>query len=209
MTGQNKSTAVMQRRVEAHDSLDDYPTPPWATRAICDQLIRLSLLHRYDLKCREPCANRGYMVRPLQEYFGEVEASDVHDYGVGYSVSDYLFGPLQSGVDWTFMNPPFRLAQQFIERAIQTSKFGVAAIVRTAFLEGGQRFEELFNIRPPSHIFQHSERVPMVRGRYDPKISTATAYAWLIWDVRAREFGTKFHWIEPCKNRFVRDGDST
>lgn len=35
---QNTSTAVMQRRVEAHDSLDDFPTPPWATRALCEWL---------------------------------------------------------------------------------------------------------------------------------------------------------------------------
>lgn len=34
----NRSTAVMQRRVEPLDSLDDFPTPPWATRALCEWL---------------------------------------------------------------------------------------------------------------------------------------------------------------------------
>ena len=38
-TGQNVSTAVMQRRIEPHDSLDFFPTPPWATRA----LVKLGL----------------------------------------------------------------------------------------------------------------------------------------------------------------------
>ena len=35
---QNRSSAVMQQRSEPHDSLDDFPTPPWATRALCQHL---------------------------------------------------------------------------------------------------------------------------------------------------------------------------
>jgi hypothetical protein len=39
------------------------------------------------------------MVAPLREYFGSVEASDVHDYGAGFEVRDYLFpGPLASSI---------------------------------------------------------------------------------------------------------------
>ena len=37
---QNTSTAVMQRRVAGTDHLDFYPTPPWATRALCEWLKR-------------------------------------------------------------------------------------------------------------------------------------------------------------------------
>ena len=33
---QNTSYAVMAQRAEAKDSLDDFPTPPWATRALID-----------------------------------------------------------------------------------------------------------------------------------------------------------------------------
>jgi len=33
---QNTSHAVMAQRVEPHDSLDFFPTPPWATRALCE-----------------------------------------------------------------------------------------------------------------------------------------------------------------------------
>ena len=102
----NTSTAVMQRRVEAHDSLDDFPTPPWATRAVCEWLHQ-NVGDLDDKSVREPAANRGFMVRPLREYFRTVEASDVHDYGAGFPVADYLFGPDQAQVDWTFCNPPF------------------------------------------------------------------------------------------------------
>ena len=82
---QNTSSAVMQQRSEPHDSLDDFPTPPWATRALCEFLS-----HDYgdlsQMTVREPAANRGHMVEPLQEYFGTVVASDA-------------FFPFRDGID--------------------------------------------------------------------------------------------------------------
>lgn len=204
---QNRSSAVMQSRAEPHDSLDDFPTPPWATRALCERLHDTS--PPWGLTVREPAANRGYMARPLAEYFTRVQASDIHDYGVGFDVDDYLFGPDPTPVDWTITNPPFRLAEQFIERALRTSAAGVAMIVRVAFLEGQGRHERLFSRCPPSAILQFTERVVMHRGRVTADGSTATAYAWLVWD---RLFGQlvrapQFDWIAPCRKRLERPGD--
>jgi hypothetical protein len=202
---QNRSTAVMQRRTEAHDSLDDFPTPPWATRALCEWLL---LGHPIEHQtCREPAANRGHMVRPLSEYFGLVLPSDVHDYGAGYTVQDYLFG-LESDIsrtDWTITNPPFRLAEQFIERALSRSMVGVAVILRSAFLEGKGRYERLFEHRPPTDVLQFVERVPMVKGRLDEDAASATAYAWLVW--RHMKPATALHWIAPCRKRLERADD--
>jgi hypothetical protein len=206
-TQQNRSTAVMQRRVESKESLDDFPTPPWATRAICAELISLGLGQTMRT-VREPCANRGYMVRPLAEHFDSVDASDIYDYGFGYRVEDYLFGSDQPQVDWTFFNPPFRLAQQFIERGLRTSRVGVACIVRSAFTEGVARYNELYSKCPPSFEFQHVERVPMVKGRYDPKASTATAYTWLLWLIAdGNNADSRKRWIAPCRKLFERDSD--
>lgn len=201
---QNRPTAVMQRRVEAHDSLDDFPTPPWATRALCEWLIA----EGFDLRessAREPAANRGHMVSPLDEAFGAVEASDVHDYGAGFPVADYLFGPLPALVDWTVTNPPFRLAEQFIERARASSRVGVAMIVRAAFLESVGRYERLFGPAAPAVVLQFSERVVMHKGRLAPEGSTATAYAWLIW--LHGEHDTRLRWIAPCRKRLERASD--
>lgn len=39
VTQQNTSHAVMAQRIEAKDSLDDFPTPPWATRALIEHVI--------------------------------------------------------------------------------------------------------------------------------------------------------------------------
>jgi hypothetical protein len=201
---QNRSSAVMQQRSEPHDSLDDFPTPPWATRALCEFLTG----EGFDLgECsvREPAANRGHMARPLAEYFASVEASDVHDYGAGYPVRDYLFPDPLSVVDWTITNPPFRLAEQFIERMAATSSIGWAVIVRAAFLEGQGRFERLFSKNAPAYVLQFSERVVMHKGRLAPEGSTATAYAWLVWVDGADQ--TQLRWISPCRKWLERPED--
>ena len=202
---QNTSSAVMQQRREPKDSLDDFPTPPWATRALCEWLVERGE-GIDEFTCREPAANRGYMLRPLREYFDSVEGSDVNDYDVGLPVLDYLFGPQPDTVHWTITNPPFRLAEQFIERALASSEFGVAMLVRSAFLESVGRYERLFSIRPPSHVLQFTERVVMHRGKVTADGSTATAYCWLVWD-QVDDFETRFGWIKPCRKRLERMGD--
>ena len=203
---QNTSSAVMQRRSEPHDSLDDFPTPPWSTRALCEWIGRY-FRSPSDLIAREPAANRGHMVKPLREYFGTVEGSDIFDYGAGFPVQDYLFGPDPKPIDWTITNPPFRLAEQFIERALRTSRKGVAVIVRSAFLEGVGRHSRLFSVTPPTDILQFTERVVMHKGKLSAKGSTATAYCWLVWNFPCQ--GTRFHWIPPCRKQLERPEDYT
>lgn len=55
---------------------------------------------------------------------------------------------------------------------------------------------ELFSKRPPALIAQFAERVPMVKGRWDPNASSATAYAWFVWRAPASS-ETRFLWIPP------------
>src|SRR5262245_27108434 len=181
---QNTSHAVMAQRGEPRDSLDDFPTPPWATRALCEYLTGVGL----DLGCMavwEPACGRGHMTRPLVEYFGTVHASDIHPYGHG-AVFDFLKGgspdPAGGGeIDAIITNPPFRLAEQFAGAAIERARSLVALLVRSGFLESTGRHDRLFKPNPPSVVLQFTERVPMVKGRCDPKASTATSYAWVIW----------------------------
>lgn len=206
--GQNTSSAVMQQRSEPRDSLDDFPTPKWATRALCE-FLRNDLAQPLDaMTCRELAANRGHMFKPLTEYFGYVEGFDVHDYGAGFPVADYLFPVHLDMVDFTITNPPFRLAEQFIERMAMTSRRGYAVIVRSAFLEGVGRYERLFSVNSPDYVLQFTERVVMHKGKVTATGSTATAYAWLVW-LKGPRAGSMPHfgWIPPCRKRLEREGD--
>lgn len=192
----------MAQRQEAHDSLDDFPTPPWAVRSFCRWLKPDPTWAVW-----EPAANRGFMTRALAEYFDQVEGSDVHDYGAGFPLHDFLmFGEPLHRPDWIITNPPFRLAEEFVDRALDVATVGVAIIIRSVWSEGAGRFERVFRDRPPAWILQHVHRVPMVKGRYDPEASTATSYSWFVWR-KPREFRTQFGWLPEGRTDLYRPGD--
>lgn len=195
----------MAQRKEPHDSLDDFPTPPWATRALCEFLGRE---HTEDKTCWEPACGEGHMARPLTEYFEYVRASDIHDYGgKGCHVDDFLMPYEWPSFDWIITNPPFRLAEKFVLIALQRATIGVAMLVRTAFLESIGRYERLFSTHRPTWILQFTERVPMLKGRLERDASTATAYCWIIWTLPLHNCTTKFTWIPPCRAKFERAED--
>jgi hypothetical protein len=203
------SRAVVNRRLDPADSLDFFPTPPWATRALTHHVIMDA-----HGAVWEPAAGEGHMAEVLRETFDPVHASDVADYGKGYAVGSFAgrsdlpaphaqcpFVP-----DWIITNPPFNCAVDFAARGITTARRGVALLVRSNWAEGAARYNALFRVAPPSIVAQFAERVPMVKGRWDPQASTATAYAWFVWD-RVRT-GTRFVWIPPgCRQRLTCPSD--
>lgn len=202
---QNRSPAVMAQRFEALDSLDDFPTPRWATRALTEHVLEPDLFR--GRSCWEPTCGRGFMAKTLAEYFGHVRSSDIHPYGFG-EILDFVNDDEAKSrtCDWIVTNPPFRLAEEFARRAIRQSKIGSAMLVRTNFIEGVGRFNRLFRDMPPAIVAQFVERVPILRGRVDAAASTATGYCWLVW---LHEFAepTRLVWIPPCRRILERDGD--
>lgn len=180
-------TAVMAQRVEAPDSLDFFPTPPWATRAFCEHVLPLYWRGSFaSCSAWEPAAGEGHMAEVLKEYFGKVCATDVHDYGRGYGVSSFVGEGADRAEwvgeppDWIITNPPFRLAREFAERAIVEARGGVALLLRSVFIESEDRYR-FFEKHPLSLVAPFAERVAMTKGRWDPGASTATSYAWFVW----------------------------
>lgn len=215
----------MQQRSKELDSLDDFPTPPWGTRALLTFLADRHLINS-TMSAREPAANRGYLARVLGEVFGRVEASDICDYGAGYPVADFLFPIPMEPVDWTITNPPFKLAEQFISRAIETSHKGVAMLVRSAFIEGAERHDQIFAKNAPHFVLQFTERLVMHQGKLvnpniavpvaDPKTgetkmrkpSSATAYCWAIWRKDAPAVSwSQLHWTGKCREKLEKTTD--
>lgn len=201
---QNTSHAVMAQRVEAKDSPDDFPTPPWATRALIEHILSKCTVEKHS--CLEPACGAGHMARVLGEYFKEVRSSDAFDYGFG-PVRDFLTYPYETNaVDWVITNPPFRLAEEFVIRALSVARYGVAILARTVFLESVGRYEGIFRNAPPSKFAQFVERVPMVKGRLDAKATTATGYAWLVWEKNSKQ-APQLMWVPPCRKRLERPQD--
>jgi hypothetical protein len=80
-------------------------------------------------------------------------------------------------------------------------------LVRTQWIEGLGRYEMLFRNRPPTLYAPFVERVPMVKGRWDPDASTATAYAWFVWCKQALG-PARITWIPPgCRASLTRSDD--
>lgn len=220
-------TAVMAGRREPPDSLDFFPTPPWATRALIEHVLCLAPSDAHAAsgagaerapeaprRCWEPAAGEGHMAGVLAELFDEVYRTDVHDYGGLHAVGSFTGeGPdvvacPQPRPDWIVTNPPFNLAVAFAERALGEAAEGVALLLRTSWLEGAERWERLFRDRAPSIVAPFVERVPMVKGRWDPDASTATAYAWFVWVRGAPWPDTRLVWIPPgCRKRLERADD--
>lgn len=195
----------MAQRVEPSDSPDDFPTPPWATRALVEHVLGGKLSLR-NLTCLEPACGAGHMARVLQEYFCEVRAADAYCYGYGHQ-RDFLTYPYEPNVvDWVITNPPFRLAEEFVLRALGVARKGVAILARAVFLESVGRYEGIFSNSPPSKFAQFVERVPMVKGRLDGKATTATGYAWLVWEKNFSGL-PRLMWVPPCRRKLERSGD--
>ncbi|WP_022699380.1 SAM-dependent methyltransferase [Euryhalocaulis caribicus] len=209
----NTSTAVMNRRVEPADSLDYFPTPPWAARAFCALALGgLAAGRLQDRTCWEPCCGEGHMASALQESFARVFSSDIHPYGAG-RVHDFAHGlpQHQPRPDWIVTNPPFNRFLEFALHAMTLAEEGVALLGRTTVTEGGTRFKKLYSPHAPNAVFQYAERVPMTRGKYDPTVGSATAYAWLVWmkDPETGAWGvplgmSRWTLIPPCRKRFER-----
>lgn len=203
---QSYNPAVGAERREPHDSLDDFPTPCWATRALLERLPIAP-----GMSVWEPAANRGYMTKALCESFDRVFASDIHDYGYGFDLQDFLL-PYEDEprTSWVITNPPFRLAEEFLYRAREVASHGIALLVRLQWLEGINRWKRLFAPSPPARILLFTERLAMLKGRYDPAGDTKTAYAWMVWQVPywQTEMAPRFEWIPPgTKARLFQPGD--
>lgn len=202
---QNTSHAVMAQRSEDKGSLDNFPTPPWATRALLEHIIEPGG-YTDRLSCLEPACGAGHMAKALNEYFGDVRASDIYPYGYG-EISDFINDLHEAGsFDWVITNPPFKLAEEFIARALPIARRGVAMLARTVFLESVGRYERIFTKTPPTKVAQFVERVPMVKGRLDKKASTATGYAWIVWE-KTNSRSTELVWVPPCRKALERVGD--
>ena len=202
---QNTSHAVMSQRVEAADSPDDFPTPPWATRALVEHVLGGSEALA-GTTCLEPACGAGHMSKVLKHYFTRVSSSDILNYDYGH-IRDFLVHPYkEKEFDWVITNPPFRLAEEFVLRSLKIARVGVAILARTVFLESSGRYRNIFSSNPPTKFAQFVERVPMIKGRLDKSATTATGYCWLVWTLGS-EGTPQLVWIPPCRKVLEQDGD--
>lgn len=142
----NGARNIMASRKHPKDDLDFSPTPPSATRALIQYVFpTMKISHASLTSVHEPACGEGHMAEVLREFFPIVTATDIHDYGCGDAVQDFLDDKFEVDADWIITNPPFnKKAEQFALKAIEQARVGVAIFARLQWLETIGRYERLF-----------------------------------------------------------------
>lgn len=139
----------------------------------------------------EPSAGNGNIIQALRKrgYKNHIDAVELRqdEYGnlLNYAdqvlIYDYL-NPLVEGQKYDVIigNPPYSLAQEFIDKSLKLLKPGgrLIFLLRTNFLESKKRFA-WWQDKIPTGLYVLSKR-PSFTG----KGTDATSYSWFIWERR-------------------------
>jgi hypothetical protein len=120
---------------------DYYATDPKAIDAL-DKLLPLNGLHIWECACGE-----GHLSKRM-EYFGaKVVSTDLYDRNYGTPSVDFLKQTrLLAPVIVT--NPPYKYAQEFVEKSLRLGADKVCMFLKLTFLEGQKR-RSMFDATPP------------------------------------------------------------
>jgi hypothetical protein len=175
------TTQAGRASLEERGPAELYETPAVAVEA----LLRVEPLPR---RLWEPACGRGAIVKVLRAAGHEVVATDLINYGPpitppGYYGRDFLMErKAPDGCECIITNPPFRLAQEFVEHALDLCP-RVVMLLRLSFLESDRRRGILEGCGLARvHVFRN--RLPFMHrdGWKGPKASSAIPYCWFSWD---------------------------
>ena len=166
---------------EEREENDFYATDPKALELFLDQ-TGIELRNVWECACGE-----GHLSKVFESKGYNVRSSDLMDRGFGEIETDFL------GIDnleWNgdvITNPPYKYAQEFVEKALQIIPNGnkVAMFLKLQFMEGKGR-KNLFLKNPPKTIYVSSSRLMCAKNAEFEKMvaggGSAVAYAWYLWE---------------------------
>ena len=170
-------------------SEDYYATPPEATRVLLDSFGLNDCLTIY-----EPACGEGHISKEIKRWFEkigsscELHSTDLIDRGYGVGGIDFLkLDSFTKKFDCIITNPPFKLAQEFIEQGLKLSKKYVIMFAKIQLLEGVAR-KKLFDKLPPKYIYVFTDRVNPLRNgspvdENGKKWASTMCFSWFIWEI--------------------------
>lgn len=162
---------------QEREKMDFYATDPKAIDALLE-------VEDFSKLILEPACWMGHLSSRLVEKWHAVLSSDIVDRWYG-CIADFFS---RDEWEWDIItNPPYSLAQEFIERSLKITKpwAKIAMFLKVQFLEGKRR-KEFFKKHPPKVVYVFSERI-MCAKNWDFEWlkrsgGSAVAYAWYIWE---------------------------
>ena len=171
---------------------DYYATPFNATEALLNALNESGETLSGDT-ILEPSAGEGHIVKVLKDFYpyNEIVANDIayRSSRLGIDVNggiDFLNYEPHRKFDTIITNPPFALAQEFIEKALELSNHYVIMFAKIQLLEGDKR-RKMFDNSPLKYVYVFSKRVNPLRNgeptdeKGKPWASTM-CFAWFVWE---------------------------
>lgn len=175
---------MVARHSDYDETRDFIPTPPFATRALYEHVAPELRKNAPQWSAYDPAAGEGHMVRVFGEYG--------HPFCYGSDLEprsesliwgrNFLEEPVSFVPDIIVTNPPYKHANEFVLRALDEAKRGVAMLVRVQALEGQRRYASLYSVRPPTQVGFFSDRVPFKVGRVVRKAPKMFFHVWLWWN---------------------------
>ena len=165
---------------QAHNTrpeADFYPTPSRAIKA-------LLAVEEFPGIVWEPACGDGAISKYLPQDY--LMSSDLYDRGYGETGIDFLLEFRE--VNHIITNPPFRVAQEFIEHALGCVVRGgkVAMLLKLQFLEGVSR-QAFFKTSGLARVHVFSKRIRMDANKINDKESGGMlAFAWFVFELGFR-----------------------
>lgn len=177
---------------------DFYATDPNALEIFLKQLQKDGV--ELNKKIWECSCGQGHLAEVLRKNKFDVMASDLIDRGYGNGGVDFLGSYVMDGKDnWDgdiLTNPPFKIAEKFVEKGIELLEDGNKLILflKIQFLEGQKR-KELFEKHPPKYVYVNSARQLCCKdGEFEKYTATTQCYAWYMWE-KGFDGETIIRWI--------------
>lgn len=180
---------ITNRRTVVSTDNDYYPTPSWATQKLLDA-------EKFTGSIWEPACGDGSMSDIIAANGFQVYSSDLIDRGFGDTNVDFLKDTFLTRYDNIITNPPFNLAEEFLDQAYNLANHKIALLLRLSFLEGKGRYKSVYSKFPPSKILVFSSRVTFYPAGQVTGGGGTTAYAWYVWD-KQYSGPTIIDWLSP------------
>jgi len=153
---------------------DFYPTPAYVTEALLSQ-------EDFDGSVWECACGDGAMSIVLKKAGYFVVSTDLFDRGYGATGVDFLKTDALLCPN-IVTNPPFSLAEAFVEHAIFDLNVNkLALFAKLAFLEGQKRTALLVKT-PLKDVYIFRKRVTLTRNGEKQRSTGMLAFAWYVWE---------------------------
>ena len=160
---------------EEREPYDYYATDPKAV----DYLLKHET---FDHNIWECACGEGNISKRLEKYGYNVKSTDLVYRNFGEKESVNFLMQYEKFDGDIITNPPFKIALEFIQKALELSKRKVAMFVKLQFLETQKRYKELFLKNPPSKIYIFVKRMKCFKNNEQTTYGSAISFCWIVWD---------------------------